>query len=231
MSFFRKNERSKSKTLSIDIEAYYAEAYSKIAESGTFGLVSVMQHRQMEANEFLPGNFGQRVLEVGAGNGQHIAFVDPDSWVEYIQTDLRPPESTTDLQGTWISTPINADSLPFADQSFDRLISTCVLAHTDKPEQTLREWRRVVRTGGVITLYVPCESSLLLNFARLLGPRQARIRAGFDPRIIYLDHRYNYRYLKTLVELEFAENQIQTKRFPRPLPWWLSWWEIVQIKI
>ena len=129
MFFFRRDQRPKSKSLSTNIDAYYAEAYSKIAESGAFGLVSVMQHRQMEASEFLYGNFGQRVLEVGAGSGQHVTFVDPESWVEYIQTDQRPPESTAELLGTWIATPVNADTLPFADQSFDRLFRL-VCSHT-----------------------------------------------------------------------------------------------------
>ena len=231
MAIFRKSRNARQESLSTDVEAYYSDAYSQIASSGAFGVMSKLQHRQMEKSTLLAGASGQRVLEVGAGSGQHISFVDSGSWSEYIQTDLRPPGLTVGALGTWVDACVNADNLPFEDQSFDRLISTCVLVHTSDPALTLKEWRRVVRPGGVITVYLPCESSLLLNLARLLGPRQARIKAGFDPRIIYLDHRYTYKYLKTLVELEFPQSQIHTKRFPRLLPWWLSWWEIVQIKV
>lgn len=231
MAFFRKSRNVGQEGLSTDIEAYYSDAYSQIAAGGAFGVMSKLQHRQMETSKLLAGASGQRVLEVGAGSGQHIAFVNPGSWSEYIQTDLRPPVLDADALGSWIDTSVNADNLPFEDQSFDRLISTCVLVHTSDPAVTLKEWRRVVRRGGVITVYLPCESSLLLNLARILGPRQARIKAGFDPRIIYLDHRYTYKYLKTLIELEFPQSQIHARRFPRLLPWWLSWWEIVQIKV
>ncbi len=217
--------------LSTDLDVYYAEAYSSIASSGSFGLASRLQHRQMERHGLVRGLSGQKILEVGAGGGQRVAFVDPDSWTEYLQTDLRPPAEVYSGEGSWISESVDASSLPFPDQSFDRLISTCVLAHTDNPSLTLKEWRRVVRPGGLITLYLSTESSLALNFLRLLGPRQARIKAGFDPRIIFLDHRYNYRYLKTLIELEFEGSAIRSRKFPRLFPWWLSLWEIVQIKI
>lgn len=231
MSIFSKRPQKRKENLSTDIEAYYSDAYTQIAAAGAFGVMSKLQHRQMETSKLLAGASGQRVLEVGAGSGQHIAFVDPGSWSEYIQTDLRPPVLDADALGSWIDTSVNADNLPFEDQSFDRLISTCVLVHTSDPAVTLKEWRRVVRPGGVITVYLPCESSLLLNLARILGPKQVRIRAGFDPRIIYLDHRYTYKYLTTLIELEFPQSQIHARRFPRLLPWWLSWWEIVQIKV
>ncbi len=159
----------------------------------------------MEHDVLVRGLSEQRILEVGAGDEQHISFVEPKSWSEYIQTDLRPPSNPQDRGGSWISDSFDASNLPFQDHSFDRPISTCVLTPTSNPALTLKEWRRVIRTGGVITLYIPTESSLALNFLRLLGPRQARIKAGFDPRIIYLDHRYNYKYLKTVIELEFPD--------------------------
>jgi len=226
-----KDSQKHAGRLSTDLDAYYTEAYSSIASSGSFGLASKLQHRQMESHSLVKGLSGQKILEVGAGDGQHIAFVDPTSWDEYLQTDLRPPAEINSGNGSWLFESVDATNLPFPDQSFDRLISTCVLAHTEDPPLTLQEWRRVVRPGGLITLYLPTESSLALNFFRLLGPRQARIKAGFDPRIIFLDHRYNYRYLKTVLELEFEDCAISSRRFPRLFPWWLSLWEIVQIKI
>lgn len=217
--------------LSTDLDAYYKGAYSEISTSGSFGLVSRMQHRHMEKGASVRHLRNQRILEVGAGSGQHIGYTSRENWSEYIQTDLRPPADCQGKVGTWITESVDASSLPFPDNDFDRLIATCVLAHTDDPAQTLREWRRVVRPDGLITVYLPTESSLSLGLLRLLGPRQARIRAGFDPRIIYLDHRYNYRYLRTLVDLEFADADISASRFPRFLPWWLSLWEVIQIKV
>ncbi len=103
--------------LSTDLDAYYAEAYFSIASSGSFGLASRLQHRQLERHSLVRELSGQRILEVGAGGGQHIAFVDPDSWTEYLQTDLRPPAEVYSGEGSWISESVDASSLPFPDQT------------------------------------------------------------------------------------------------------------------
>jgi ubiquinone/menaquinone biosynthesis C-methylase UbiE len=229
----RINKRSKNEhgELSTDLSAYYSQAYSNIASSGAFGLASKIQHRQLEKFTSTGSGSKGKFLEVGAGQGQHIDFVDPQSWSEYIQTDLRPPEIINPGKGKWITTPVDAANLPFEDESFDRLIATCVLAHTDDPAVTLKEWRRVIRPGGVISIYIPTESSLALTLARHLGPKKARVRAGFDPTIIFLDHRYNYRYLRTVVDIEFSQNAREIHRFPRFLPWWMSLWEIIQVRL
>jgi demethylmenaquinone methyltransferase/2-methoxy-6-polyprenyl-1,4-benzoquinol methylase len=45
-----------------------------------------------------------------------------------------------------------AESLPFADGSFDALTFTYLLRYVDEPAATLRELARVVRPGGVIAM-------------------------------------------------------------------------------
>jgi ubiquinone/menaquinone biosynthesis C-methylase UbiE len=216
--------------LSVDLDEYYSTAYSNIASAGAFGFASRLQHRQMENHELIRSTSMESVLEVGAGSGQHIYFVSPNQYTEYIQTDLRPPIPSNQSHGIWIDESVEATSLPFEDAKFDRLIATCVLAHTADPPVALKEWRRVVRPGGIITMYLPTESSLLLELLRRFGPKQARIKAGFDPRIIHLDHRYNYKYLRTAVELEFGKDHLVISRFPRFMPWWLSLWEIIHVR-
>jgi len=225
------NESTEILTLSVDLDDYYSRAYSNIASQGAFGFASKLQHRQMEKYGSLRGSTIESVIEVGAGQGQHISFVDPNHFLEYVQTDIRPPINTSQLPGNWVNASVEAASLPFLDGRFDRLIATCVLAHTADPRTTLKEWRRVVCPGGLITLYLPTDPNPLLTFLRMLGPKQARIREGFDPRIIYFDHRYQYRYLKSAVELEFNSNDVKVNRFPRFMPWWLSLWEIIQIRV
>lgn len=215
----------------MDLDEYYTEAYDHVAGSGAFGLASRLQHQSLERglSRDIPNPCD--ILEVGAGSGQHISFVESASWREYIQTDLRPPTNARDLSGTWLTYPVDAMTLPFPDNRFDRLISTCVLAHTTDPRQTLREWRRVTRPGGVITMYLPTEPSFLLTFFRLFGPRQSRIRAGFDPRIVHIDHPYSFQFLNTLVAFEFARDKVKRRRFPRHFPWWLSLWDVMHVTV
>src|SRR5208282_2896318 len=49
----------------------------------------------------------------------------------------------------------DAEALPFADRSFDALLSTYALEHSVNPVQMLREMVRVVRPGGRIVLLGP----------------------------------------------------------------------------
>jgi demethylmenaquinone methyltransferase/2-methoxy-6-polyprenyl-1,4-benzoquinol methylase len=44
----------------------------------------------------------------------------------------------------------SAESLPFADESFDHLTVTYLLRYVDEPDRTLAELARVVRPGGLV---------------------------------------------------------------------------------
>ena len=45
--------------------------------------------------------------------------------------------------------------LPFADQAFDVVVSWHVIEHVADVKQTLREWRRVLKPGGVLFMETP----------------------------------------------------------------------------
>lgn len=219
--------------LSTDLERYYEEAYENVSASGAFRFFSKLQHRSLERGKLLPRSDGLRIIEVGAGSGQHIRYLQREGWSQYTQTDLRPPSAQVALtkQGDWVQDSVDASRLPFDDHSFDRLIATCVLAHTVDPGRALEEWRRVVRPGGVLTVYLPTEPSLSISASRVLSSSRSRIRLGFDPRIVLLDHRFNYRYLSTLIDVMFKDCAVEVRRFPQFLPYWLALWEVVHIRL
>jgi ubiquinone/menaquinone biosynthesis C-methylase UbiE len=100
---------------------------------------------------------GQRVLDLGCGTGAlslvakraepGIALValDPD---EKALARARRKAST---EGVAVQLEQGfGDSLPFADQSFDRVISSFMFHHLESAEKpaVLRELRRVLRAGG-----------------------------------------------------------------------------------
>lgn len=60
---------------------------------------------------------------------------------------------------------------------------------------TVKEWQRVIRPV-----------SFALHAARQLGPKQARIRTGFDLSVMNLDHRHHNKVLKTGIDSEFCGN-------------------------
>lgn len=126
-----------------------------------------------------------RVLEVGAGTGIHIQNVR-HTYDEYVLTDLNPPmldqiRVAQKKNGGKISIQReDATHLTFPDGSFDRLIATHVLEHLPRPHVVLREWNRVVRPGGVISIVLPCDPGMAWRMGRHLGPRRKFQAIGID---------------------------------------------------
>ena len=72
----------------------------------------------------------------------------------------------------------DATSLTYSDHSFDRLIATHVLEHLPNPVQVLKEWNRVIRPQGVISIVLPCDPGMLWRLGRYLGPRRNAKKLG-----------------------------------------------------
>jgi ubiquinone/menaquinone biosynthesis C-methylase UbiE len=129
-------------------------------------------------------HFG-RVLEIGAGSGAHLRAVR-HRWDEYWLTDSNPAllaqiaPGIAPPGGKVIVRREDATRLSFPDRCFDRLIATHVLEHLPEPHRVLREWARVVRPGGIISVVLPCDPGLAWRWGRHLGPRRTFIRAGID---------------------------------------------------
>lgn len=93
------------------------------------------------------------VLEIGFGTGANLAFY-PDTISEL--TVLEPDPAMLAHAGTRVAgyhRPIAivegaAERLPFAERSFDTVVSTLTLCSVADPDQVLAEIRRVLRPGG-----------------------------------------------------------------------------------
>jgi ubiquinone/menaquinone biosynthesis C-methylase UbiE len=68
--------------------------------------------------------------------------------------------------------PGDVQNLPFAAQSFDIIVATCVFCSVDDPVQGLRELARVVKPGGGVLLleHVRPDNPVLGRIADLLTP-------------------------------------------------------------
>jgi ubiquinone/menaquinone biosynthesis C-methylase UbiE len=125
-----------------------------------------------------------RVLEVGAGTGEHLAAVR-HAFDTYTLTDMDPAmlelarrKVRTVGPGTLRFDVQVAETLPYADDSFDRLIATHVLEHIYRPHLAIKEWARVVRDGGTMSLLLPTDPGLVWRLGRHLGPRRRSLREG-----------------------------------------------------
>jgi phosphatidylethanolamine/phosphatidyl-N-methylethanolamine N-methyltransferase len=125
-----------------------------------------------------------RVLEIGAGTGEHLSFVR-HSFEEYILTDLDPMTlevAKNKLAGIHHGkvrfAAQTANGLNYPDGAFDRLVAAHVLEHIYQPHLALKEWYRVLKHGGVLSILIPTDPGLAWRLGRHLGPRKNAIAQG-----------------------------------------------------
>jgi SAM-dependent methyltransferase len=94
-------------------------------------------------NDFPPGT---RVLDVGAGNGEHLAALRARKCQPVgVEIDPTKVANLADRGFNVVRAP--AESLPFADRTFDAVICSVVVPYTDE-RMAIREWSRVLVDGG-----------------------------------------------------------------------------------
>ena len=211
---------------------WYSDSYKKCYYSGKLGLVWTMVHKTME-RKYNKRIDLFRIIEVGSGQGQHFKFVN-HSFSHYLLTDIRPhlfPKFSDSRIETKFADASNLDFI--LDGSYDRLIATCLLAHLDKPQEALLEWKRVVRKGGALTIYVPPEPGFLVRCIRkfFIWPKSKKLGLKNPELVAYLEHRNHYPMMRSLIKDTFQYDEVSKFRFPiKFLPWNLSVFDIYHIK-
>lgn len=219
-----------------NVDVYYKEFYSRMMGHDSDGLLSILwkyPHKLMEKP--YKSNEGMKILELGFGEGEHIGFVRAN-FESYLATDLDAARLAK-VAGTLpegVSTQqCDATNLPFEDHYFDRVIATCLIAHLPDPEEALREWRRVVKVGGHLTIYVPCEPGFSLRLFRKLFTAPKARKLGFEGFNLYIsrDHRNDaFRTLNIASEV-FSEDKIKYVFRPFFLrSWYFNLFSLLQIQ-
>ena len=97
------------------------------------------------------------VLEIGGGTGANIPYYPADTRLTFIEPDrhmvkkLRRTASKFDRDVEVVQEP--GEKLPFADGSFDCVVTTLVLCMVGDHGGVVREARRVLRPGGAFFFY------------------------------------------------------------------------------
>jgi phosphatidylethanolamine/phosphatidyl-N-methylethanolamine N-methyltransferase len=200
------------------IGRYYNSAYSQLFTSGSCGVVWNFIHAFMERPFRKVRN--ENILEIGCGSGEHFRFVK-QNFATYEMTDIDVTRVATNYPANVRIRTEDALKLTFKDNSFDRVIVTCVLLHLHQPEVAIGEIYRVLKPGGTAVVYLPCEPGVLFRILRYftVEPKTSKIVGGRRAaRIIHFtEHRASYQAVNFFIRDMF---EVKARHFPFPTPFW-----------
>jgi len=114
-----------------------------------------------------PLESGDRVLDLGCGEGRHVISAYLEAEVHSVGVDLSLDDLRTarqrfaefhrpdDPDRSFGLSSASALQLPFADHTFDKVICSEVLEHIPDYRGALREIQRVLKPGGLLCASVP----------------------------------------------------------------------------
>ena len=128
-----------------------------------------------------------RVLEIGAGTGANLSYYQPGTLLTAVDANVH---MLTRLQakaagaGLKIETHhLDAETLPFEDESFDTVVATLVLCSVDDQSRTLGEVSRVLKPGGEFRFveHVKADDSGWVMLQNAITPIWKTFAAGCRP--------------------------------------------------
>jgi SAM-dependent methyltransferase len=113
-------------------------------------------------------NPNERILDLGCGTGTlierlleltpEIEIVGLDSSTEMLNVARQKLPESVELQVG------SADSIPYPDESFDRVISTSAFHYFRNPDRSIREAKRVLKPNGRLVITDWCDDYLTCRF-------------------------------------------------------------------
>jgi len=164
-----------------------------------------------------------RVLEIGAGTGEHLPFVRHRFDV-YTLTDIDQKTlevAKRKLAGTHdgkVRFEVQTGNrLSYTDDAFDRLVATHVLEHIYQPHVVLKEWCRVLKHGGVLSILIPTDPGVAWRIGRYLGPRKNALAQGIAyDYVMAREHVNSCNNLIAFLRYYFPESR--EAWWPLPIP-------------
>jgi ubiquinone/menaquinone biosynthesis C-methylase UbiE len=202
----------------LDYRARFADVYDGSNYSSPLQSAVMKASHQLGEIKFKSRDHFPKVLEIGAGTGEHVSYVR-HRFDQYVLTDLDAKTlevAKRKLHGNFGGKVLfetqSAEGLSYGDDSFDRLIATHVLEHICHPHLALKEWARVVKPGGTLSILLPTDPGVAWRLGRHFGPRKNAIAQGIA-----------YDYVMAREHVNSCNNLIALLRhyFPqRTEAWW-----------
>ena len=102
------------------------------------------------------------LLEVGCGAGvfsRSLKHYCPDARVLGCDLSRHAVEQAHQQSQDILYNVADAQALPYVDAKFQAVVFFDLLEHVEAPDQTLQEFYRVLKPGGILHGYVPCEGN------------------------------------------------------------------------
>ncbi len=168
----------------LDYKAKFALSYDEANYASPLQAAVMHASHRLTERPFNAQAHFEKVLEVGAGTGQHFPFVR-HGFGQYIMTDMDPAalevakKSLAGKADSRLTFAVqDAAKVGYADNSFDRVIAVHLLEHIYQPHLVLKDWRRVVRSGGTLSILIPTDPGMAWRLGRHLGPRRHGLEQG-----------------------------------------------------
>ena len=218
------------------LDDYYNKYFVTLCNSGVNGKGSEYFHKLIEAH--WKSHSPENILEVGAGSGQHLFFLNDITFKrlqQYTLLDIRE-----DSKG--ITTNINklsnfyldfskekfkflkgsVENIPSEAAKFDRVTSTCLFHHIEDPLLGFQEIRRVLKMGGEAVIGLPTDPGVLNRMVKYFITYRVAKKIGIkNPRFIYaLEHQNHVGALLELAREVFKNDDLEVHYKPFFIPSW-----------
>ncbi len=205
-------------SLNMNENDFYDGVYREVQDKGLSGWYINESHKALERIPVIQNQ--PIILEVGGNIGEHVKFVR-DNFSKYELTDYRDTNFKP-LDNRITFNVANVEKLPYDDQVFDRVISTCLLHHLDDPITALVEMQRVTKIGGVISILIPCDPGFLYRLAKKVGTNKKWNASGIENPTYYhyKQHRNHFPALNVFLEKVFQNDEIEKSYWPLMIRSW-----------
>jgi len=156
-------------------------------------------------------------LEIGAGAGSHTQL-EPDG--DYVAL-----EASDDLaaqiparDGLSVVVADCEERLPWADDTFDRVLAIHVLEHLYNLPAALDEVARVLRPSGVFSVVIPCEDGLLYSLGRHVTTKRIFEKRYNTPYEWMIKQEHCNTAREVMAELQCRFRMRARKFFPLVVP-------------
>jgi ubiquinone/menaquinone biosynthesis C-methylase UbiE len=146
-----------------------------LSKKTRYNLIEQFNHGYVVKN--MPKDF-LTTLEIGAGLGEHLAYekLSKEQEKNYVSLELREnmaSEIRTRFPKIRTETGDCQTTLPFNDNSFDRILAIHVLEHLPNLPAAVKEMHRLChKEQGYFSIVIPCEGGLTYTIARRLSAQR-----------------------------------------------------------